>query len=343
MARNLLFLILFLALNAAAYFLGSFFYSQSTAGDFLEDPERVLMTLLDESLGSAQKEWLAQHLPKLYKFEYACRLESRDGKETQPLWAGGVVHTFTAEMPILRCPRGILASFQPGSQLSLKRRTDDKLTFELQKGSAFFEAFNSNGIVLTSGTAGLRIASVFPHFRLYAEASEPILEVFGLNGEFQLKPVHSGRGEKQLMVRMIAARGHLEGDQVIHAGVDYQIRDGIVRSGERTDPESLARIAELKRRFPEIGSLLPEFKQLSPTGTKMQFQSNVTLVSLEKNAQCGLEFYTNERGKASLEFPISPSAPTVVALPRFSNFLMVTWCADSKTKAFTAPFALYVQ
>lgn len=341
MARKLRFLIVLLVLNAAAFGLGSVLSSRAPNANVLEDPRRFFMTLLDEALSTEQREWLAHHLPKLYKFEYACRLESVDGSDTDSLWVNQPAHTFTADLPILRCPRGIVASFAPGSRIALRRLTDGKITFELLSGSGFVTGHDTTGLSLSSGSAGFRITPIFPHFRLFVSATDSRIEVYALSGEFTLTPTLAD--EKALLFRSVQARARLPDGKAVHAGMELRVQNGESSTAEISGENVFATIAELQARIPNTGNVLPEMKALTASGGKRKYEVRVTLVNLEQSAQCKLELYSGNSANPTLEFPYPAATPTMIELPRQANFLAIHWCADRKTKIFTDPQLVYVQ
>jgi hypothetical protein len=332
MLRTILFLLIFLAINAGAFFLGTQELSKKIVSQLTTDPQRTILNLVDQNAPLEIREHLAEHLPRFYTFEYACRVESYDGKSSAPLIAGSNEHSFTKEMPLLRCPRGLTASFEAGSKLKIHRKLLGKITWELVEGSAFLQASGSDGISLQSNEVAIHLDALYPQFKLIFRASPEALEVLAIDGEFKTKlPGFEVKNQKEIALVSVGAQLEYNKKRV-DPGTNVIINKGAVSLPPQITAE---RDKWLQTVLKQYSAILPRlFVRLFTVNQKNALFAEA--IGLE-NPKCEAQFFPNESESSTAKFNVTLKSNLDLDSIKNSAGLVSTVCTDAKTKLFGVP------
>lgn len=148
---KLIFLILFLALNFAAYFLGSKSNMGVDIEQYLLNYAQKYQGKIEDRLSDEQRILLAEHLPKIFGINYLCKYYKSDGSS---FGVGPGRWLETKENDRLICPQNIQATFSEGSRARILRRSEVTLDFE--SGGAQIN-FGQNQLVLQSSDFSVRM------------------------------------------------------------------------------------------------------------------------------------------------------------------------------------------
>lgn len=333
MLRTILFLLIFVAINAGAFFLGTQDVSKKIVSQLTTDPQRTILNLIDQNAPLEIREHLAEHLPRFYTFEYACRVESYDGKSSAVLIAGSKEHIFTKEMPLLRCPRGLTASFEHGSKLKLHRKLLGKITWELLEGSVFLQASGSDGISLQSKEVAIKLDAVYPQFKLIFRSSSEALEALAIDGEFKIQlPGFEVKDQKEVALVNVGAQ--LEYNQRrVDPGANLIISKGAVNLPPQISAE---RDKWLQTVLKQYSATLPRlFVRLFITVDKKNALFAEAL-GLE-NPKCESHFFPNDSETSTAKFNVTLKSNLDLESIKNSAGVLTTSCSDTKTKIFGVP------
>lgn len=342
MLRIFLFLLIFAALNAGAYYLGTQESSREFVEKFVADPERVVMNLIDEHATSEQKAFLAEHLPKLYSFEYACQTESYDGKSVKPLIAGSPTHTFTKEQPILRCPRGLTASFEAGARVKVMRKLRDRLAWEIESGSAFIQSTgtNNNGIALQSGDITILLEANFPAYQIIARVGQKA-DISIMNGDFKFSALglSESKGHKEVALQIVSAQVETQGIK-LRTGSDIHLKNGQQETPNNISQERIALVEGLIRQYspvlPALHASIQLAKTPAPGAAKIEYAVTFLPANLA-NAKCAAEFYPNGSAApaAAKELPLKGG---ILDIPNVAAGVIIPFCSNANAKLFATAF-----